>query len=144
MIATNHYLVGVASAALLKNPVIVFPVAFASHFILDALPHFGLKYSKNRGKILLSIGIVDAVVLLVAMVLTVNHYPTWYLPVGIVAISPDFAWVYRFIIKERFGALPPSPRSTFNAWHANIQKLESKRGAVVEIGSAILLSILLF
>lgn len=38
MLATNHYLTGVAVAGALGNPIAVLPAAFVSHFILDALP----------------------------------------------------------------------------------------------------------
>ena len=144
MIATNHYLVGVAIVVGLKNPILVLPAAFASHFVLDALPHFGLKYSTQRGKILLIGATLDTLLCIAAFVLTLHFYPTWYVLAGLVAITPDFAWVYRFTIKEKFGKLPPAPCSRFNDWHTNIQKFESPRGGMVEVAVAATLAAFLF
>jgi hypothetical protein len=40
MLETPHALVGAAIAAKIPNPVISLPLAFASHFILDMVPHW--------------------------------------------------------------------------------------------------------
>lgn len=40
MLTTPHASAGVAIGALLGNPVIVAPIALASHFVLDAVPHW--------------------------------------------------------------------------------------------------------
>jgi hypothetical protein len=144
MTATNHYLVGVASAVLLKNPLVVLPVAFASHFVLDLLPHFGLGFDKERGKILIITAGIDIVFLILAISMTVNKYPTWYICSGIVAYMPDLAWIYRFIFPEKFGSLSPGPENKFNAWHSRLQKYERWWGAFIEIGVAGLLFTLMF
>ena len=134
MIATNHYLAGMAVAATLSNPLYVIPVAFASHFVLDSLPHFGLKYSKNKGKIITGVAVADIVLLLLAAALIASRYPGWFSVAGLVAISPDVAWIYRFVGREKFGSLPPAPYNSFNKWHAGIQKFESPWGMIVEVG----------
>lgn len=133
MTATNHYLVGVASAAALQNPIIALPVALASHFVLDALPHFGLKYSKRNNKVLIAVAIFDLFLLSFAIALTISNFTLWQVVAGLLAVSPDFAWVYRFIVKTNFGKLPPPPSNAFNTWHSQIQRYESKSGAIVEI-----------
>lgn len=145
MIGTNHYLFGVATATVVGNPVFALPLAFASHFVLDILPHFGVKIgAKNRGKIIIIDAIIDFCLLITMIVLTLQQYPAWYVLAGLVAMSPDFAWIYRFVFKERFGALPPPARSKFNAWHAGIQKLESIPGVLVEIVFCATFAFLLF
>lgn len=40
MLATVHTFIGVVLALKLKNPALVFPAAFFSHFILDLIPHW--------------------------------------------------------------------------------------------------------
>ena len=146
MIGVNHYLAGVGIAVVCKNPLLAVPVAFASHFVLDVLPHFGLnKDVPNRGKILGRVGYVDAVLILGAAILTTMNYPLWYILIGLVAMSPDFAWIYRFVVQEKFGTLPPRPHvNWFNAWHAGIQKLEFAGGIVIDAATICLLSWLLF
>lgn len=133
MTGLNHYLVGVASAVVLKNPLIVLPIAFASHFAMDALPHFGLKFSDGRGRVLMRVTAIDTAILAVAIIFTLQNYPVWYMLAGLFAMSPDAAWVYRFSISEKFGKLPPQPANRFNTWHESIQKFESKWGMLVEV-----------
>lgn len=51
MTATAHALVGAAIAKAIPNPAIAIPLAFASHFIMDAVPHwdFGTNW-RTRSK----------------------------------------------------------------------------------------------
>lgn len=133
MLATNHYLAGVACAAALKEPVSALPAAFASHFVLDILPHFGLKFSKRRGKVLAVVALLDVAMLLAACYITARLYPGWYILAGLLAVTPDLAWVYRFTVREKFGKLPPPPSNAFNRWHTGIQKFESTWGAAIEV-----------
>lgn len=53
MTATNHALTGTAIGLLVGVPIFALPFAFASHFILDALPHYGAadreKAIKSKG-----------------------------------------------------------------------------------------------
>jgi len=55
MFLTPHVAVGVAIGSLIPNPVLAVPLAFASHFVLDAVPHWddiGLgKLKERRGRI---------------------------------------------------------------------------------------------
>lgn len=144
MTGTNHYLAGVAVATALKNPILVFPIAFASHFVLDVLPHFGLKTWKARKRWQLRVAFIDVPVLIFAIFLTARHHPGWYIAAGLIAFLPDTAWIYRFIFKEKFGKLPPPPANAFNTWHYKIQKLERWWGGFIEIGFALVLFTRLF
>lgn len=47
MIATNHALTGAAIAVVIKQPILAIPLAFVSHFICDAIPHFGVDLKFN-------------------------------------------------------------------------------------------------
>jgi hypothetical protein len=42
MTAVNHVIMGSVVVAAVGNPVLGVPLALASHFLLDALPHFGV------------------------------------------------------------------------------------------------------
>jgi len=132
MTGTNHALTGALIGFSLGNPILVAPVAFASHFLLDTLPHFGEKFGKRK-LLSKSIWLIDAVLLgsfLVFLLLNAH----WIMLLGaVVAISPDFAWVYRFVIAEKCGRLAPGPTHVFNQFHAGIQKLETRKGLIAEI-----------
>jgi hypothetical protein len=47
MTATNHALTGALIGLSLGSPWLALPAAFASHFVLDAVPHFGFKGAKT-------------------------------------------------------------------------------------------------
>ena len=38
---TNHMVTGAVIALVVKQPALALPLAFLSHFVLDALPHYG-------------------------------------------------------------------------------------------------------
>lgn len=40
MLETPHFIVGASIAAKVVNPLIAFPLAFGSHFVLDKVPHW--------------------------------------------------------------------------------------------------------
>ncbi len=145
MTLTNHYLAGVAAGVLFKNPLIVMPIAFASHFVLDSLPHYGIALNqKGRGDKIIKVSIIDVLIFSIAITLTLFNYPNWYILAGLVAYSPDLAWLYRFIFKENFGKIPPGPANKFNNWHEHIQKYERWWGVFVEISLASFLFFVLF
>lgn len=43
MVTTVHLLAGMTIGALLKQPVLVVPIAFCTHYLLDAIPHYAPK-----------------------------------------------------------------------------------------------------
>ena len=43
MTATNHVATGVLIAVVVPDPWVALPLAFASHFVCDALPHFDMQ-----------------------------------------------------------------------------------------------------
>jgi hypothetical protein len=47
---TNHLLAGAAIAYAIDKPLPVLLLAFASHFVMDALPHFGYPGNKGYGE----------------------------------------------------------------------------------------------
>jgi hypothetical protein len=48
VLLTNHVLCGALAGALIRRPVPAFAVGVASHFMLDAVPHWGKWGSKRR------------------------------------------------------------------------------------------------
>lgn len=141
MTATNHALFGVALAASFDRPLIALPLALVSHFALDMLPHFG---PGNNRRLFFSVLVVDMLLLVSVFLLTIIHFPYWYVIAALLAISPDFAWGYRFVFQERFGAMPAQPKSGFNAVHAAIQWFEKPIGLLIEIPVTVILGYVLF
>ena len=48
MTATGHALVGTVIAAKVGNPALAIPIALASHFLCDALPHWDTGYDREN------------------------------------------------------------------------------------------------
>lgn len=133
MTGTNHMLVGAAIGTAFASPIAV-PIAFLSHFILDTLPHYGI--DENTARVNDRVWKIDAAfiaILLCFLALAPIDSRLWAMSGAIAALSPDLAWVYRFVIVERFGSRPPVPKlNSFNHFHASIQKRESPKLLWVE------------
>jgi hypothetical protein len=134
MTATNHVATGAVLALAVQNPVIVLPLALASHFFLDALPHYGVPYDKRPmyqsfGRVLL----FDMVMLPITVILLLLAAGTgWWLVLAamIVAYSPDFVWAYRYWREKQGRVLAQNP---LTYWHARIQWGERSWGWLVEL-----------
>lgn len=139
MIATNHGLTGASIAILLADkPLIALPLAFMSHFVLDALPHSGfddvgghLKVSK---KVFFGTLALDATLLFGSFLLLVfGGAPLMVFACWFLAGSPDFAWAYRYVIKEKFGRIKEAPKHGLNKFHSWIQWSQTRAGWFIEI-----------
>lgn len=134
MIATNHALTGALLGLSIGHPVAL-PLAFASHFVLDAIPHYGDDNKRiARASFVLQL-LADAafcglLVLLLALSGTVN----WPLAAlcAFLAASPDFMWIPRFL-RARKGEKESKPTNPVVRFHSWIQWFQRPIGAAVEV-----------
>lgn len=78
MTATGHAIIGTVIAAKVGNPALAIPLAFASHFLADALPHWDTGYhrgNKTRNKFFIESGIDVFVGFLASFVLLQLFFP---------------------------------------------------------------------
>lgn len=134
MNVSNHLLVGSAIALGVPQPVIALPLALASHFILDALPHFG--YHRKgyqeifRHKLTYVATAIDCIG--VGILLAAVATKSWMICItALVAAAPDVEWLYRYAFYERKGYDPPASRLW--KFHDGIQWCERPWGLLVEI-----------
>lgn len=132
MTGTNHALTGAVIAGAIGNPIIALPVAFVSHFLLDGLPHFG-EGVHALSKLTKSVWLLDFFLLSCLMLFLLLSQNWIFFAGAFAAISPDFAWIYRFIVKEKLGKIKPTQMNKFNRFHSSIQKYETKHGILIEI-----------
>lgn len=140
MTATNHALTGAIVAMAVKQPVIALPLAFLSHYILDAIPHFGIHEDDVAKRnvhwlfrTVVSVDTVLVVTLLIAIPLLGDiHVSAWLILCGMLAgIAPDSVWIYRHVhfmyrkIERPFGKI--------SHLHQRIQWFEKPWGLPVEI-----------
>lgn len=148
MTGINHAITGAVIAAATQQPALALPLAFASHFVLDSLPHFGFRANwqeRSRHKILhKSILLADFFLLMILVIIFMIHSaPVVFYVSGFVAFSPDLVWTYRYIFREKMGTKEPGKRSLFSEFHSKIQKRETMTGIFVELLYIFLISALL-
>jgi len=128
MISTSHVLGGTAIALAVKQPALAIPLAFLSHFVFDAIPHWD--YGDKAGtplwwKIWFMDGIGSGLALL--LVALADPQLAWVtVASGFSAELPDFFWVYYL----RAG----KPDWWFFRFHKWIQWSETPRGLYYELG----------
>jgi hypothetical protein len=134
MTSLNHILAGTAIALSVRSPVLAAALAFLSHFVLDAFPHFGYKWP---GWSFWHIWAIDAVLSVLALVLLCAAAPDLCLIIitgGVFAELPDVLWLYENIVRKG------ESRFWFFRFHHKIQWAESQRGLLYEVGYAVALT----
>jgi hypothetical protein len=132
MLVTNHVLSGAVIGAVARRPVSAFLLGVASHFVLDALPHWG-----GFGDKFLRVAVPDGLAGLAAMgVLSAIAPPGWRVAVlaGMAgAALPDLDKPSRLA----FGRSPFPP--WMDHFHKVIQRHEGRRRAHYEAVAAVIL-----
>jgi len=146
MTIINHAAVGAGIALLVKQPLLAVPLAFLSHFFLDAFPHFGIVGDSTYEKIFkfkrtYVMVLIDFLGVLVLTVLLWGQ-PWYVFASALAAVSPDAMWLYRYFGFERFGKKPPKP-GPLTRFHQKIQWGERLWGVYLEVPITIFLLILI-
>lgn len=136
MIAVNHALTGTVIGLTIGQPAIAIPLAVASHFICDAIPHFHTAKPGNRA--IKSAGfrnylMADATLCVVLVALLAVLQPAHWLLAAICAFAaaaPDFLWLNKFLTIRRGNKWRPG---AFSRFAARIQWFQRPVGAVVEV-----------
>lgn len=140
MTATNHAATGALIAMVVKQPWLAVPLACLSHFVLDAIPHFGIHEDdvvrRNGHWLFRTVVIADiilAVSLFIAMPIAGSHIVPWgwIFAAMTAAFLPDMVWIYRYFGEIRTKLARPHG---WYAWfHQKIQWSEKPWGLIVEI-----------
>ncbi len=140
MTAVNHIMTGALLAATIRQPVLAVPLAFLSHFVLDALPHFGVaaksiaERNKNwlfRTVLSLDVVLTAATIVLLPMYFMVKVSVGLLLACMTAAWLPDLAWIRCFLRELRTNIRVPE--KGFSWFHAAIQRYERPWGLAVEV-----------
>lgn len=151
MTGTNHGMTGAVIALLAKEPVIAVPLSYVSHYICDAIPHFGVKdkpgqpddelFSK-KFNLILAADFLFAVSMMIVLgfLFPDRKFVIWACMVA--AASPDLMWIYYRLYREKLKKLKPNYRriARFHIW---IQWSSTYKGAFVELAWFVLASILI-
>jgi hypothetical protein len=138
MTATNHALTGAVIAAVIRQPLLSVPLAFFSHFLCDALPHFGvnLKFNSRAMYTWLAIDGLTAILSAGFLLKIGVENPVLLAICGFVAMSPDFSWLY-YGLKHKLGTVKSYDFVT--KFHHKIQWYQKVPGIFIEFAWAILM-----
>lgn len=128
MTAPNHALTGAIIGLSIANPVLALPLAFLSHFVCDAIPHYdppepdvAKLYRSKRFMYEFLIG-GGALCLLVVLLLALARPQHWLSAAvcAFLATSPDLFWIPRFL-RARRGGIDRPLRNWFLQFHDWVQ-----------------------
>lgn len=135
MTGLNHAVTGAFVATVVKEPIIAFPAALASHFLIDALPHWDYKISggQKRKQFVMAADLFFALLLLA--IISYLLAEQWWLVFfgGVVAIAPDAMWLPNIVTGQPIKAKGSDIFSQVRRFHMRIQWSESKNGLFFEI-----------
>lgn len=128
---------GALIGALLPWPMAL-PVAFASHFVLDALPHYGIDHKRRDHSRVYKLIVYSDTFVALSMAAVAAILGKWHMEIaGWVAYSPDVLWVLHYFQKGRSFHL--HPRHWFMLFHRNIQWCERPWGIIPDMAAAVVM-----
>jgi hypothetical protein len=108
MQALNHVVFGSLIALTVPEPAVAIPLALASHFVMDTIPHYGEDPNALRGTNAYYAKIIaDALASILILILFVSLHPPnvgLLVACSLVAVFPDLLWPLALYIKQK-GAL---------------------------------------
>ncbi len=136
MRAINHALAGALIGLMVSQPEIALIAAVVSHYICDAIPHYGSSaagVTELKSRAFRDSLYADAVACFVlVVVLAVLHPRHWFLAAvcAFMAAAPDFFSINRFLAVRQGKKWRPNAYSKFAS---GIQWFERPIGGVVEV-----------
>ncbi|QQS64540.1 hypothetical protein IPO96_03075 [Candidatus Saccharibacteria bacterium] len=129
MRAVNHGLTGAAIAVVARQPALAIPLAFASHFLCDAIPHSGTGDLSVRDPKFLKILYLDMALAVVTTLIVAAIWKQYWWSViscAFLAASPDLMWLYyRYLHTDK-------THGVLASFHKKIQWSETFRGYYLE------------
>ncbi|MEI9914393.1 MAG: hypothetical protein WDN66_05485 [Candidatus Saccharibacteria bacterium] len=135
MRAINHSLTGALIGLTISEPLIAAPLALASHYVMDVIPHHGFNRRGNAkitNRYFIASLYIDAVLCLALVLVLIFSRPiNWLLAIvcAFIAAAPDFLSINRFAKSLKKKSWKPNLYSKFAS---SIQWFERPIGAVVE------------
>ncbi len=145
MTGSNHVVTGALIAVAVPQAVVAVPLALVSHFVLDALPHYGDNDRHSwLNRHFMYVLAIDATISVGFLICLLIWQPAnWVLMVvcALVSVAPDAIWIKYLMADRRGEDIPHSAFARFSKW---IQWGERPWGIYIEIATLIaLLSVFL-
>ena len=146
MTGLNHAITGATVAAAINRPWVALPAAFASHFIVDMLPHWDHKVpgGPKDQQVAMAVDLTLSVSLLIILAVSVQATPLVIFLGGILAITPDIMWVDYLFSGQKIKYSKKGLLGRMREYHHKIQWSETKNGLYFEIFWFIFMFFLIF
>ncbi len=134
MTGFSHATTGVVIALAIHNPALALPLAFVSHFVLDAFPHYGDDNLDGSNKAFRRFILVDAIAgfgISILMFLLLPEHRVLIALCAAMATIPDLMWLPNHI--RQINNQPSKPHNWFMRWHHRIQFEHPVWGIAAEI-----------
>jgi hypothetical protein len=136
MTGLSHAVTGALVVAAINKPVLALPAALASHFLVDAIPHWNYEIKPHiaRRIVVMLADLTLSLTLLLVLAVTVDANPYLVIAGGLLGILPDTMWL-RFFITGR-PSIHGNPKRLINRvrqFHHWIQWSETAKGFFVEL-----------
>ncbi|MGH7196559.1 MAG: hypothetical protein ACREGJ_02210 [Candidatus Saccharimonadales bacterium] len=134
----NHVLAGASIAVVVRDPLLAAPLALASHFALDMMPHFWHDTFKPWTKSFVSYLFIDTILSIAALALSLALFPQLGLVILLctgLATLPDWLWAAHY---------GKGVQHKFFDFHHKIQRYEKPWGAFIEAPFTAVLVVLLW
>lgn len=122
MTGFSHVTTGVVIALAVHNPVLALPLALASHFVLDAMPHYGDDKRDGTDRAFRRFILMDAVFgfgISILMFILMPDHRLLIVLCAVMATVPDLMWLPNHIRQTK--NLPSKPHNRLMQWHHKIQ-----------------------
>lgn len=131
MTATNHAISGAIIGAILPLPFAI-PVAFVSHFILDALPHFGIEHYKREDSKFYKYFVMGDSIVALCFAASGIVFHKWNMEIcGWAAYAPDSTWVLHYFRQGK--SMNIETKNWFMRFHRVIQRYERPWGIAIDL-----------
>jgi hypothetical protein len=131
MMAVNHAVTGAIIGLSIENPAVALPLAFASHFALDVIPHYDPPNPHGNAAVFQSKRFIfeqlvlnGALCIMLVIYLAISQPKHWLVAAicAFLATSPDLMWLPRFVSAQRAGR-DIEPHNPVARFHSRIQWL---------------------
>jgi hypothetical protein len=139
MTTLNHAVTGAVIAVAIKAPALAIPLALLSHYVCDAIPHFGIHehdhVKRNASLLFRAVTITSVAGMLLLLVLAPlrgYHDVSWVTVIAcmVAAALPDIVWVPMYF--RELKSKQEKPLGKFDRFHQVIQWYEKPLGLSVE------------
>lgn len=153
MSITIHMMAGSLIALSIKNPLLAVPLAYASHFAMDAIPHYGYPGGTDfisaikiaaKHKLAYIYSVLTVLTLIAVIVSLIYQHYYYAILIGLVALFPDAYMTLHYYLFERRKIVINNAFTRLNLKiHGKIQ-FERPWGILVEAAVFIILGIILY